>query len=140
MNELTAPPTRTISLALQGGGSHGAFTWGVLDALLADRRIAIEGISGASAGAFNAVALASGHARGLAAGQQVRVASELATITVPLAVGTDTRPGVAVMSKGVWLREHSDGLGVNALTPATGDALGNGACFNDTYVTITATD
>ena len=79
-------------------------------------------------------------ARGLAAGQQVRVASELATITVPLAVGTDTRPGVAVMSKGVWLREHSDGLGVNALTPATGDALGNGACFNDTYVTITATD
>jgi len=72
MNDLAAPATRTISLALQGGGSHGAFTWGVLDALLADRRIALEGISGASAGAFNAVALASGHARGLAAGTDPR--------------------------------------------------------------------
>ncbi|MEQ1699633.1 MAG: molybdopterin-dependent oxidoreductase [Ilumatobacteraceae bacterium] len=76
--------------------------------------------------------------RGLVTGQQVRVASQVATITVPLAVSADTRRGVAVMSKGVWLREHADGWGVNALTPATGDALGNGACFNDTYVTITA--
>lgn len=79
-------------------------------------------------------------ARGLIAGQSVQVVSQVATITVPLAVGTDTRPGVAVMSKGVWLREHADGWGVNALTPATGDALGNGACFNDTFVTITAAD
>ena len=52
----------TINLALQGGGSHGAFTWGVLDALLEDGRLAFEGISGASAGAMNAVALASGWA------------------------------------------------------------------------------
>jgi NTE family protein len=49
-----------INLALQGGGSHGAFTWGVLDRLLEDRRIGIEGISGASAGAMNAVVLAHG--------------------------------------------------------------------------------
>jgi NTE family protein len=49
-----------VNLALQGGGSHGAFTWGVLDALLEDGRIAIEGISGTSAGAMNAVALAHG--------------------------------------------------------------------------------
>lgn len=75
--------------------------------------------------------------RGLVAGQQVVVASPLAAITVPLAVGADTRPGVAVMSKGVWLRNHGDGWGVNALTPATGDALANGACFNDTFVTVT---
>jgi NTE family protein len=53
-------PLRRINLALQGGGSHGAFTWGVLDALLEDRRIHIDGISGASAGAVNAVALAHG--------------------------------------------------------------------------------
>ena len=46
---------KTVSLALQGGGSHGAFTWGVLDALLEDGRLAIEAISGASAGAMNAV-------------------------------------------------------------------------------------
>ena len=52
-----------INLALQGGGSHGAFTWGVLDTLLADGRIRIEGISGTSAGAVNAVALAHGFAQ-----------------------------------------------------------------------------
>lgn len=51
---------KLITLALQGGGSHGAFTWGVLDRLLEDERIEIEGISGASAGAMNAIALAHG--------------------------------------------------------------------------------
>ncbi len=51
---------KTVTLALQGGGSHGAFTWGVLDRLLEDERIDIEGISGASAGAMNAVVLAHG--------------------------------------------------------------------------------
>jgi NTE family protein len=53
-----------INLALQGGGAHGAFTWGVLDYLLEDGRLAIEGISGASAGAMNAVMVADGLARG----------------------------------------------------------------------------
>ncbi len=56
--------SRKINLALQGGGSHGAFTWGVLDTLLQDSRIDIEGVSGASAGAVNAVALAHGFASG----------------------------------------------------------------------------
>ncbi len=51
---------RRISLALQGGGSHGAFTWGVLDRLLEDGRLEIDGISGTSSGAMNAVALADG--------------------------------------------------------------------------------
>ena len=55
---------KSIDLALQGGGSHGAFTWGVLDRLLEEDRIRIEGVSGASAGAMNAVALADGMARG----------------------------------------------------------------------------
>lgn len=50
----------TLSLALQGGGAHGAFTWGVLDALLEDGRFQFEGISGTSAGAMNAIALANG--------------------------------------------------------------------------------
>ena len=45
---------KPINLALQGGGAHGAFTWGVLDQLLEDGRVEIEGISGASAGAVNA--------------------------------------------------------------------------------------
>ena len=55
---------KKINLALQGGGAHGAFTWGVLDHLLADERLDIEGISGTSAGAINAVMLADGLARG----------------------------------------------------------------------------
>jgi NTE family protein len=58
----SANPSPRINLALQGGGSHGAFTWGVLDALLADGRVRFEGISGTSAGAMNAVALAHGYA------------------------------------------------------------------------------
>jgi NTE family protein len=51
---------KMIDLALQGGGSHGAFTWGVLDRLLEDDRILIEGICGTSAGAMNSVVLADG--------------------------------------------------------------------------------
>jgi NTE family protein len=49
-----------IDLALQGGGAHGAFTWGVLDRLLEEHRLEIDGISGTSAGAMNAVVLADG--------------------------------------------------------------------------------
>ncbi len=52
--------SRRIDLALQGGGSHGAITWGVLDRLLEDERIEIDGVSGTSAGAMNAVVLADG--------------------------------------------------------------------------------
>jgi NTE family protein len=59
-----ASGTKKINLALQGGGAHGAFTWGVLDHLLADERLEIVGISGASAGAINAVMVADGLARG----------------------------------------------------------------------------
>lgn len=54
--------TRRLDLALQGGGTHGAFTWGVLDRLLEDERLRIGAISGTSAGAMNAVALAAGWA------------------------------------------------------------------------------
>ena len=54
---------KPLNLALQGGGAHGAFTWGVLDRLLEDGRIVVEGISGTSAGAMNAAVLASGLAR-----------------------------------------------------------------------------
>jgi NTE family protein len=58
------PALKPINLALQGGGAHGAFTWGVLDRLLEDGRIVVEGISGTSAGAMNAAVLATGLARG----------------------------------------------------------------------------
>ena len=55
---------RPINLALQGGGAHGAFTWGVLDRLLEDSRIEIDGISGTSAGSVNGLMVAYGMALG----------------------------------------------------------------------------
>jgi NTE family protein len=55
---------KVINLALQGGGSHGAFTWGVLDRLLEEERLSFEGISASSAGSINAAV----RAHGLAAG------------------------------------------------------------------------
>ncbi|WP_247654369.1 MULTISPECIES: patatin-like phospholipase family protein [Microvirga] len=59
-----AAKKRRISLALQGGGSFGAFTWGVLDRLLEDGTVTFDSVSGASAGAVNATLLASGLAQG----------------------------------------------------------------------------
>jgi NTE family protein len=55
---------KVVNLALQGGGSHGAFTWGVLDRLLEEKRLKFEGITATSAGAVNAVVLADGLAAG----------------------------------------------------------------------------
>ena len=57
-------PSQLIDLALQGGGSHGAFTWGVLDRLLEEPWLCIEAISGTSAGAMNAAVMVDGHAGG----------------------------------------------------------------------------
>lgn len=59
---------KTVNLALQGGGAHGAFTWGALDRLLEEETVEIEGITGTSAGAMNAAALKSGMAEGGRAG------------------------------------------------------------------------
>ena len=59
-----AEEKKKINIALQGGGSHGAFSWGVLDRLLEDGRLEISAVSGTSAGAMNAVALADGFVRG----------------------------------------------------------------------------
>ena len=55
---------KPLNLALQGGGSHGAFTWGVLDRLLEDGRIRFDGICGTSAGAMNAIVCAYGNMKG----------------------------------------------------------------------------
>lgn len=57
-------PTRLVDLALQGGGAHGAFTWGVLDRLMEEPWLRFDGISGTSAGAMNAAILVSGYAEG----------------------------------------------------------------------------
>jgi NTE family protein len=65
----------SISLALQGGGAHGAFTWGVLERLLDEREFAIDGISGTSAGAINACVLAQGLLDDGAAGAKAGLAA-----------------------------------------------------------------
>jgi len=67
------PDIRTVNLALQGGGAHGAFTWGVLDYFIEDGRLDFEAISGTSAGAMNAVVLADGFARDGAEGARERL-------------------------------------------------------------------
>jgi NTE family protein len=67
------PASKSINLALQGGGAHGAFTWGVLEHLLSDDRLVIEGVSGTSSGAMNAIMLTDGLARGGRAEAQKRL-------------------------------------------------------------------
>ena len=63
-----------VELALPGGGSHGAFSWGVIDRMLDEPGIALEGISGTSAGAMNAAVLADGRCDGGCAGAQAALA------------------------------------------------------------------
>lgn len=60
MRRRTGQNAKHINLALQGGGAHGAYTWGVLERLMGDRRLHIAGLSGTSAGAMNAVVMADG--------------------------------------------------------------------------------
>jgi NTE family protein len=84
---------KKLHLALQGGGSHGAFTWGVLDALLEDQTLHFPALSGTSAGAVNAVALASGWAGAVRAGRPPREAAREALRAVwdeVVAMGTYT--------------------------------------------------
>lgn len=66
---------RTLNLALQGGGAHGAFTWGVLDRLLEEEKLSFEGVVATSAGAMNAAVLAYGLAEGGRKGAQKALAN-----------------------------------------------------------------
>src|SRR5712691_12567344 len=73
---------KRINLALQGGGAHGACTWGVLDQILADGRLEIDGIAGTSAGAVNAALVADGLARGGAEDARQRLADFWRAVSV----------------------------------------------------------
>lgn len=103
-----------ISLALQGGGAHGAFTWGVLDALLEDGRLSFDGVSGTSAGAMNAVVLADGLLKGGRDGarEALKTFWEAVASSAPfdLSVGADSEtgslaPGVKMLL--YWARQFS---------------------------------
>jgi NTE family protein len=67
--------TKLVNLALQGGGAHGAFTWGVLDRLLEDGRLAFDGLSGTSAGAMNAALVVQGLIEGGPEAARARLAA-----------------------------------------------------------------
>ncbi|HEY8261916.1 MAG TPA: patatin-like phospholipase family protein [Methylosinus sp.] len=73
---------KKVTLALQGGGAHGAFTWGVLDAFLEDDRLDVIGVSGASAGAMNAVVYADGLREGGPPAARAQLAEFWRTISV----------------------------------------------------------
>lgn len=129
-------PSLGIALALQGGGAHGAYTWGALDALLEDGRFAIEAVSGTSAGALNAAALVEGLVAGDPAGRLARLweavgaASPLRSADLAPAVA---RPLVeplvnagldATRALGTWFSPYqSPGMRMNALESVLRDAL-----------------
>jgi NTE family protein len=113
---------KRINLALQGGGAHGAFTWGVLDHLLEHGRIEIEGISGASAGALNAVMLADGLTRGGPEEALARLADFWRAVSVDghlpdLQRGVVERLFPFVPRQGVWLGAMSRFLSPYDLNP-----------------------
>ena len=112
---------RTLNLALQGGGSHGAFTWGVLDALLEDGQLDFEGLSGTSAGALNAVALASGWATAEAAGRdpregaRERLAAVWQRVSAWGSLGSLPQQFLRMLGGGVLSPYQSNPLGLNPL-------------------------
>ena len=98
-----------VDLAFQGGGAHGAFTWGVADRLLEEEWLEVEGISGTSAGAMNAAVLASGYALGGRAGAKAalrefwRQVSDAATFS-------PFRRGPLDRMLGLWTLDNSPGF------------------------------
>src|SRR3546814_19985702 len=86
---------RIVNLGLQGGGAHGAFTWGVLDYLLEDGRLRFEGVSGTSAGAMNAVILAHGLMQGGRDGARAALQPfwHAVAATLPFDMATQGGPG-----------------------------------------------
>ncbi|MDA0187755.1 MAG: patatin-like phospholipase family protein, partial [Proteobacteria bacterium] len=106
---------RRITLALQGGGAHGAFTWGVLDRLLDSDEIEIAGLSGTSAGALNGAALKAGLLRG---GREA-ARENLAWLWEQMGAITDARMGP-------WLTSIAPGALSDAIESSLPFAFGDG--------------
>jgi NTE family protein len=103
------PGTKRINLALQGGGAHGAFAWGVLDRLLEDGRIEIEAISGTSAGAMNAVVAAEGLMKGGPEHARMRLEEFWRRISVE-ALSSPVRRSFLDMLFTRWSLDHNPAL------------------------------
>ena len=95
-----------IDLALQGGGAHGAFTWGVLDRLLEEDWLTVDGISGTSAGAMNTAVMASGHALGGAEGARAALETFWQAVSASGKYSL-VRRGPLDMLTGRWTLENS---------------------------------
>ena len=97
-----------VDLALQGGGSHGAFTWGVLDRLLEEPWLRIDGISGTSAGAMNGVVLVAGYAAGGPEGARAALDAFWNVFRTRLdLVPYDAVRWTSCWADGHWIRRHS---------------------------------
>ncbi|MEX2518095.1 MAG: patatin-like phospholipase family protein [Paracoccaceae bacterium] len=112
---------KSVNLALQGGGSHGAFTWGVLDKIFEDDRIWIEAISGTSAGAMNAVVAAQGMYENGGAGARKRLEEFWRAVSKSSRTSPIQRSVWAQMT-GDWSMETSPGYRIfsalqNTLSP-----------------------
>jgi NTE family protein len=94
-----------VDLALQGGGAHGAFTWGVLDRLLEEPWLSIDGISGTSAGAMNAAVLADGHAAGGADGARAALEGFWSSVSRAALLSPLRRTPLDVLL-GRWTLDH----------------------------------
>lgn len=95
---------KSVSLALQGGGAHGAFTWGVLDALLEDGRLSIEAITGASAGAINAVVMVEGWLEDGIDGARSRLETYWRQVSVDVSL-SPVRRGLLSRTVGFWSKQ-----------------------------------
>ena len=104
----TTPRRKTVlvDLALQGGGAHGAFTWGVLDRLLEEPWLSFDGISGTSAGAMNAAVMASGHSHGGADGAKAALETFWKCVS-DASKYSPIRRGPMEMLTGKWTLENS---------------------------------
>jgi NTE family protein len=95
-----------VDLALQGGGSHGAFTWGVLDRLLEEPWLQFDGISGTSAGAMNAVVMADGLAEGGPEGARAALEAFWRRVSDAAAMSPLRRGPLEVLT-GIWTLDYS---------------------------------
>ena len=94
-----------VNLALQGGGAHGAFTWGVLDRILEDGRLDIEAMTGTSAGAMNAVVMCEGYLEGDREGARKKLADFWKSVSSESALSPIQRQAFDTLFKGWNLQQ-----------------------------------
>jgi NTE family protein len=120
------PSPQRLNLALQGGGAHGAFTWGVLDALLENPRMTIDGLSGSSAGAMNAVVLAHGWLKGGREGARQALSDFWTAVGKQLPAGLVTQgvgDHIALTPASRWLVDWAGHFSPSQLNPLNRNPL-----------------